>query len=599
MQNTNDIYSNRVNRYQKFSLKCSKVANLLSNIRLLIVIATIALGITFNYLKLYYILAAISLAGLVTFVFAVIKHLKIIELRDHACVLKEINEDCLERLNGQWKDFRDEGQEFINNEHPFSQDLDVFGKASLFQMINTSQTFFGRNKLARFLTTDPSEHHHICSRQNAGIELSKMLKWRQRLISQGILHNNCRKDPEMLLQWAEKDNEGYDTHLVKIGVFLLPAITIICGLLYLFLKLIPVYIPILLILIQILILRYRSKGRKEAFTTADHYLDAVKAYEKMLYLIENKKFKNELLKTRQRELKNSFGSMPSKQLAVLTKALDMASNRFNLFFFIFNSLTLWEYHSMIALCAWKKRSGNELRKWLDIIAEFEVLACFAGQHFDHPQWGYPTFSESNLQITAENVGHPLLGSEFVKNSLLMGKTSRVVLITGSNMSGKSTFLRTIGINLVMAYAGLPVCADYFKCSIMNIYTCMRVSDNLEKSISSFYAELLRIKMIVQAVSQEKKVFFLLDEIFKGTNSVDRQTGATTLIKKLVTSNSIGMVSTHDLELGALENEQEGIVNSHFREYYNNEGIQFDYKLREGVSSTRNAIYLMRLVGLDL
>jgi DNA mismatch repair ATPase MutS len=197
------------------------------------------------------------------------------------------------------------------------------------------------------------------------------------------------------------------------------------------------------------------------------------------------------------------------------------------------------------------------------------------------------------------MGHPLLGDSCIRNSINFKPPVNALIITGSNMSGKSTFLRTAGINLVLAYSGAPVFARRLTCSIMDIYTSMRVRDDLEKSISSFYAELLRIKTIVEAVGEGKKVFFLLDEIFKGTNSKDRHIGARALILKLSSSNVLGMVSTHDLELGSLEGESSKIRNYHFREYYKDNKICFNYRLYPGISSTRNAVYLMKLAGIDI
>ncbi|MEL7598196.1 MAG: MutS family DNA mismatch repair protein, partial [Clostridiaceae bacterium] len=231
------------------------------------------------------------------------------------------------------------------------------------------------------------------------------------------------------------------------------------------------------------------------------------------------------------------------------------------------------------------------------IGTIEELGSFSTLAFDNSDWTMPKFKENGFIFKGENIGHPLLGSERVCNDLTIEEDKKIILITGSNMSGKSTFLRTAGINLVLAYVGAPVCAKKFECSIMEIFTCMRISDNLEKNISSFYGELLRIKELVNKTKEERKVFFLLDEIFKGTNSIDRHTGAKILINKLSSKKVLGMVSTHDLELGSLEKENSNIKNYHFEEYYKNNNIYFDYKLRRDISTTRNAMYLMSIAGI--
>jgi DNA mismatch repair ATPase MutS len=248
---------------------------------------------------------------------------------------------------------------------------------------------------------------------------------------------------------------------------------------------------------------------------------------------------------------------------------------------------------------WKKKYGSSLKEWLNTIGELEALNSLSVIAYDNDTWTMPEVKENMEVLKAKSMGHPLLGDNGVRNDVTMERPTSIILITGSNMSGKSTLLRTIGINIVLSYLGAPVCAEQFSCSIMNIYTCMRIGDNLEKSISSFYAEILRIKMIVQAAKEGEKVFFLLDEIFKGTNSIDRHTGAKVLIKQLGECNSAGLVSTHDLELGEMEKEYNKIKNYHFQEHYVDGELKFDYKLKRGISTTRNALYIIKMAGIDV
>ena len=243
-----------------------------------------------------------------------------------------------------------------------------------------------------------------------------------------------------------------------------------------------------------------------------------------------------------------------------------------------NILTLWDYQCLINLQRFKKASGASLKSWLEVIGEMEALNSLSTIAYEHSDWAMPKFQAGSPIFKAKNLGHPLLGSNRVYNDVHIEKSQNILLITGSNMSGKSTLLRTTGINLVLAYAGAPVCAENFYCSIMDIYTCMRTSDNLEKNISSFYAELLRIKKLVTATENKAPIFFLLDEIFKGTNSIDRHTGAKVLVSKLSTENALGFVSTHDLELGDIENTNKKVKNYHLKEYYKDDKLYFDYKL---------------------
>lgn len=245
-------------------------------------------------------------------------------------------------------------------------------------------------------------------------------------------------------------------------------------------------------------------------------------------------------------------------------------------------------------------AGANFEKWINVIGEFEALSSLSVIRHDNPNWVMPEITSEISKFEAKNMGHPLLGETRVCNDIVIQIPHTVMLVTGSNMSGKSTLMRTVGINLVLAYAGAPVCSENFQCNIMDLYSCMRINDNLDKNISSFYAEILKIKKIVEASKEGKHVFFLLDEIFRGTNSRDRHTGAAILIRQLSKAGSLGLVSTHDLELGEMEKESiSKVKNYHFEEYYKDNEIYFDYKLKSGISTTRNATFLMRLAGIEI
>ena len=329
------------------------------------------------------------------------------------------------------------------------------------------------------------------------------------------------------------------------------------------------------------------------------YKNDIEAYSKMLNLIEKKRFNSKYLVKLKKNIIGENKLTATYEINKLARLTNLISDRANLVYQILNSITLWEYHCLIRLEDWKKEYGDCIEKWVDVIADIEALSSLSVLKYDHPEWTMPEIRETPLLLNSKNIGHPLLIKKRICNDLAIGKAEKILLITGSNMSGKSTLLRTSGINLVLAYAGAPVCAESFCCSIMNIHTCMRISDNLEENISSFYAELIRIRQLVDATNRKEPVFFLLDEIFRGTNSKDRHTGAKVLIEKLSKENALGMVSTHDLELADIEEMNKKVKNYHFREYYRNNEIDFDYKLRKGVSTTRNAIYLMRMAGIDI
>lgn len=498
--------------------------------------------------------------------------------------------------------------------------LDIFGKGSLFQWMNVSHTYIGREKLKEILTKKPEKEQIIYSRQSAVKELSDKIHFRQRLEVEGkIISNNIENLDELYIWMKKRNNFIIKTELIWVLRILstITAITtltlilkIMKFLLALFLdihifipeivNLIPYYIPTFLIFIQCCILIIKKEDRRKNLIIVEKYKNSIVTYRNMIKYVEKHKFNSQYIANLYEQLHNSDGQSASKQIDSFSIICELIANRRNILYPILNPILMLDYHLTISLELWKIKSGKDFPKWLNIIAELEALCSLAGVKYDNPYWSMPKIISGSSKILAKNIGHPLLGNKRVCNDINVEGPYQVILISGSNMSGKSTFMRTIGINIVLAYAGAPVCADEFSCGIMNLYTCMKISDNLGESISSFYAEILKINNIVKASEEGNHVMFLLDEIFKGTNSKDRITGATILIKQLCKTGNLGFVSTHDLELCKMESyENSKVKNYHFSEYYTDKEICFDYKLKIGVSSTRNALYLMKLAGIDI
>lgn len=609
-------YKRRRDSYERLQKKQSKIIARISNLRLLsFVCATtfIILAIAIGYYILFGTLAAVSF-GL--FIYLVIKHDKFIKSRQSCTLLLNINEDSLKRLKGEWSDFQDTGKDFADDSHPYTQDLDIFGSNSLFQMINTAVSYKGRHALKQLLAGRPDCAESIYKRQQAVSELALKLGWRQRFQAEALTAAGNMSNPEELVKWAGNFNAAYRNPWLIAIVKTAPAATLLLCVLSFALHLIPFYIPVITLLAQFAAVTVKRRKRHSTFSIADKYANDINVYYKMLRRIEKQQFKSSCLQKSKESMNNNEGLCPSRQLDRLSRIIDSMSNRHTPFYVIFNTLILWDFQNIIALEKWKETSGRHIESWLNTVSDFEALSSLSILSHDNPDWVMPVFAESaensenekdgkaaaggyKAEFEAKSMGHPLLSLCKVNNDLHISDPEKTLLITGSNMSGKSTLLRTAGINLVLAYSGAPVCAAAFRATIMDIYTCMRVSDNLGKSISSFYAELLRIKTVVSEAEAGGKVFFLLDEIFKGTNSKDRHTGARILINKLSNTKAIGLVSTHDLELCSLENENPKIRNYHFQESYKDNKICFDYKLRAGASTTSNAIYLMKMAGIDI
>ena len=354
-------------------------------------------------------------------------------------------------------------------------------------------------------------------------------------------------------------------------------------------------------MINYLVVKVLTKDLSEVISLFDIHKKDIEAYTNLLSLIDEEEFNSELLK----ELKGKLidgNKNAVKEMKALKSLVDwLGDSTGNAYYLLLNVTILSDTFILRNLEEWRSLNGRKLRGWLEVMGEVEALASISNLAFDFDNWCYPEISIED-KLEGVEVAHPMLGEKAVSNSFALNKkegiSRKVALITGSNMSGKSTFLRTLGINLLLSYIGAPVCAKSFRCSIFSIYTCMRTKDNLEESISSFYAEILRIKILIEAAKKGEKVFFLLDEIFKGTNSRDRHEGAKVLINQLVNNGAMGLVSTHDLELCDLEETRKWLKNYNFQEYYEDNKIKFDYKLREGKSKTQNAVHLMKLAGIN-
>ena len=599
MKTENPLYANRKKHYNNLLKKQNSAISFISLLRFLTFVSGLGFTSLFYLRREYYLSFSILIAASILFIFLATKHSKIKYNKIRCATLSEINENSLKRINNNWKDFPDNGEDFFDEDHNYSRDLDIFGENSLFQWINTCITYIGRQKLKTSLSAPIYRPEEIEKRQEAIKELGDNIGFTQRFATEAILSENKNHDPKELFAWASDKNEFFLKSWVILIIRILPILTVSILIASFFIPTVSYKIGLIGIVLQIILLAAGFKEISRNLDTIYEYKDTILIYNKLLLHIEKKKFSSDYIIKLKERLINNQGLTASFQIKKLVTLVNLISDRKNIYYMPIDILFLLDYQFLISLQRFKKESGDSLEAWLQIIGEMEALNSLSTIAYEHSDWAMPVFQEGPPVFKAKKLGHPLLGSNRVYNDLTIEKSQNVLLITGSNMSGKSTLLRTTGINLVLAYAGAPVCAEEFRCTIMDIYTCMRTSDNLEKNISSFYAELLRIKKLVLATEKVAPIFFLLDEIFKGTNSIDRHTGAKVLISKLSTENALGFVSTHDLELGDIENTNKKVKNYHLREYYENDKLFFDYKLRTGVSTTRNALYLMKMAGLKI
>ena len=597
MNRAEKFYRDNIKISNENIVKLTKTINIIGWLRLLIVI----IGVFSTY-KLYkeggliYGIITILVFILIFSIVAIIHGNKISE-RDRENAIIKINEKGLKRLDGRYREFEDKGEDLIEEKDPFCEDLDIFGQNSLFQMINTTRTKAGRQILGKILSLkELPKKNEIIERQKAIKELGDKAAWRQKLYIDATFKKKSDENLDEFIKWCKEKNSTKKFPLVIAGIFII----ITMGMVFLsILKIIPFSLLILDLMVNFCVIKLLTKDKEGAIDLFNSSKYSIKAYANTLSLIEDEEFNSEYLKELKGKLKEDNKVSCKEEMKKLSSLMDwIGDSTSNAYYFIINVLAFADVFIIYNLNSWRERNGDKVENWINIMGEFDALSSISNISFDHDDWTLGEIS-NDKEVIAKGIAHPLIGERAVKNDYELKAPKKITLITGSNMSGKSTFLRTIGINLVLTYIGAPACAKEFKCGIMNIYTCMRTKDNLEESISSFYAEILRIKLIIEACKEGKDVFFLLDEIFKGTNSRDRHIGATVLVKQLAQNGAIGLLSTHDLELCDLEKENNEIANFNFREYYEDDKIKFDYKLRKGKSETQNAVYLMKLAGIEI
>ena len=595
-EHINKLFNERQLTFSGQSEKLGEQYNRLSIARVSVfIITTVALILFAN--ERYYLGVSI-IAVTFPFIFGILLkyHQKLDYKKKIAFFLTQLNEGEISRLNGNLNSF-DSGERFIKEDHPYEIDLDVFGKNSLFQLLNRCTTESAKKLLSSWLK-DAAPKAEILARQEAVKELAPLLDWRQEFQAGGMFYEDKESTINTLLNWLSippyfESKKGY-----KIAAYVLPLLATIAIIFY-FTGYVHYLIPLLALVINVLVMR---KAIPLATSTQEQTYESIKslkAYEVMIGKIESQHFKSSKLLALQNLFSHEHFSA-RLEIKKLGKILDWLNSRNNAFYFIFNIVFLIDIHLLLKAEKWKIRTKVDVSQWFNAISEIEVLNSLAGFSHGNPSYSFPILNHDSHYFEAENMGHPLLKSQSrVSNDFHFSEKGNIIVLTGSNMSGKSTFLRTLGTNAVLALMGSVVCATNFKIGHFQIFTSMRTVDSLEESVSSFYAELRRLKQLLNTISEDKPVFFMLDEILKGTNSHDRHKGAAALIKQLSKKNAFGIVSTHDLELGDLAQESEKVKNYNFTSTIVGDEFIFDYKLHQGICQSFNASQLMQNMGIEI
>lgn len=551
------------------------------------------------------------LIPLTVFIVLIVIHETLLRVWERRKRAARFFEKGLARLDGTWVGTGESGERYVDAAHPYAQDLDLFGTGSVFELLCTARTRIGEDTLARWLKA-PADPATVRARQQAVSELRPRVDLREEL---AVVAEEARSgvDPIMLAAWGEAPPTlragGF-----RLQVWLFTALGVAgfaagWTLLFNFAGVVnPGVTAITLmrdgLLVTLLVngwFLYRNRAKLDTVVTqveeAAHELGLL---SEVLIRMEREHFRSPLLSAQRASL-DVEGDPPSRRLARLKRLIEYLDSRDNVFVRVAEVFILWTPHLALKVEDWREHSGSVVRRWLHAAGELEALCSLASHAFEHPADPFPEFTEQSPWIEAEAIGHPLLPEDrVVRNSVRIGGELRILVVSGSNMSGKSTLLRTLGVNVVLAQAGAPVRAGSLTISPLALGASIRVTDSLQGGVSRFYAEILRLRQILDLTKGPLPVLFLIDEFLHGTNSHDRRIGAEALVRGLVERGAIGLITTHDLALADIAANLDGrAANVHFEDQISDGQIRFDYAMRPGVVRKSNAIELMRQVGLEI
>ncbi|MCP3140667.1 MutS-related protein [Pyxidicoccus xibeiensis] len=509
-----------------------------------------------------------------------------------------LNERGLARLGRGWHEFTERGERFLSPGHLFTPDLDVFGQGSLFQLMNETATRAGEERLASWLSA-PAPAAEVEARQGAARELAPRVDFRQDLCVDSRVVAKEKAEPGLFIRWAEAGPSLDSIRWARPVAVVLPLVTLTVYVLEK-LGILPdgaVWAGLAAQLAVALITRRALRAMDEAVEVGER---GFVRYAPLFERVEGQRFEHPLLRKLQVGLQQSGKKPVSAHFKRFSRLYSFVEFKRHQFHPVIHWLTLWDVHALFALERWRAEHGKDVRNWFEGLAELEALSCVAGLAHDRPDFAWPVLETQGPRVEAVALGHPLLDAP-VPNDVSLPGPAHALLITGSNMSGKTTLMRALGTNVVLALAGAPVCAKSFRLSPLQVLTSMRVKDSLERGVSYFYAEVQRIKAVLDASQAAKgQALFLLDEILLGTNTRERQIASREVLRLLLGTGAIGAVTTHDLSLAVLSDEPGAhVVNVHFRDHLEDGKMVFDYRLRQGVVDTTNALRVLRLAGVPV
>lgn len=575
------------NQHSQKTELINKKYNLISAIRLAIALSAIAsLYYYVQYQNTYLIIGLVLLVGI--FIYFIKVHQKLSWSKKIEKELIKINEEEISYLKNERIPFAN-GDAHNDTGHAYAYDLDIFGENSLFQNLNRTGTFIGESKLASSLLSILTIKK-IEDNQSAIKELSPKVEWRQGVLAIARINQDSKESFEELLNWCGRRSGKLST-IIRFLSFLSPVAVVSLFTLYNLLD-IPILLNIglLLFVFNLLILASQLRKVSQESIASGKIDKMIRQYSLIIEQIEKEDFQSNKLTS----LKSTLGATKkaSASIAELSSLFGKMDNIMNAFSWIFNGVFLYHLHVLRTLQLWKEDHADQVPIWMDIIGEFEALNSLANFSSNNPDYIFPVVTEKQ-ELNFENLGHPLIKSTVRVDNTVSFNNQAFFILTGSNMSGKSTFLRTLGINMVLGSIGAPICATKASIHPLPVLVSMRLSDSLNDSESYFFAEVKRLKEIMDTLDNHS-CFVLLDEILRGTNSDDKRTGTIEVIKKMISKGAIGAIATHDLEVCLTTEEYPDILaNKCFEVEIINNDLHFDYKLRDGVCQNKSATFLMK------
>jgi DNA mismatch repair ATPase MutS len=584
MKNPLEFYVQQKTELEKEAAALKRKSLNLSILRFIVFLVTC--GLVYFTFGSYSEVIIVASLGFFLFSFLVLKYHNLKRKKEVVEAKIHINKTEIKVLDKDFYQLKT-GEEFVNPAHFYSNDIDLFGKGSFFQYLNRTATIDGQTVLANTLTENKITA--ILEKQNALKELSEKVIWRQHfsaLASLVVVKNTSKS----IVNWISNYTLVLPKYLIKIQIgFSLISLALIGFLSFGF---ISFSYLIIWFFVGLFITSKYGKKTLQIYTEIDKISDTFRQYHKLLDEIENEEFTSEILKEKKGIIKSEEKKASSivKEFSKILNTFDQRNN--DVIAILGNGLFLFEIYNACAVEKWIFKYQHSVKDWFEVVAFFDAQNSLANFNFNHPKFVFPEISNKKEIIKSAKLGHPLLKADKRIDNNFSIEDEQFLIITGANMAGKSTFLRTVSLSIVMANCGLTVCAESFQYSPVKLITSMRTSDSLTDDASYFYSELKRLKFIVDEIKEEK-YFIILDEILKGTNSKDKAIGSKKFVEKLTKSKSTGIIATHDVSLCELEEEFSGIKNYYFDAEIIKDELHFDYTLKNGVCKNMNASFLLK------